>query len=72
MQQVLSGLQVPTGIAVFPKEIYKMPKNWAKSLYNVQQWTVFSTGGHFAAKEEPELLAQDIQQFFGNKAVFGL
>ena len=64
-------MQVPTGIAVFPKEIYKMPQNWAKSLYNVQQWTVYTKGGHFAAKEEPDVLAQDMQRFFGNKAVFG-
>ena len=48
-----------------------MPKNWAKSLYNLQHWAVFNRGGHFAAKEEPELLAQDVQAFFGNKALFG-
>ncbi|KAL0046501.1 hypothetical protein WJX82_002342 [Trebouxia sp. C0006] len=63
--------KVPTAVAVFPKEIYKMPKNWGTSLYNVQQWTVYSKGGHFAAKEEPAILAQDMQNFFGNKAVFG-
>lgn len=63
--------KVPTAVAVFPKEIYKMPKNWGTSLYNLQQWTVYSKGGHFAAKEEPETLAQDMQKFFGNKAIFG-
>ncbi|KAL0030918.1 hypothetical protein WJX79_000868 [Trebouxia sp. C0005] len=63
--------KVPTAVAVFPKEIYKMPKNWGTSLYNIQQWTVYSKGGHFAAKEEPETLAQDMQKFFGNKATFG-
>lgn len=48
-----------------------MPKNWGYSLYNLQHWTVFNRGGHFAAKEEPELLAQDVQDFFGNTKLFG-
>lgn len=63
--------QVPTGVAVFPKEIAKVPKNWVCSMYNLQHWTVFDRGGHFAAKEVPELLAKDVQDFFGNTKVFG-
>ena len=64
-------MQVPTGIAAFPKEIFKMPKAWAHNYYNLQHWTEFSVGGHFAAKEQPELLAQDVQDFFDNKSIFG-
>ncbi|KAL3146131.1 hypothetical protein ABBQ38_015475 [Trebouxia sp. C0009 RCD-2024] len=63
--------KVPTGVAVFPKEIAKVPKNWVCSMYNLQHWTVFDRGGHFAAKEVPELLAKDVQDFFGNTKVFG-
>ena len=48
-----------------------MPKNWAHSLYNLQHWTVYDQGGHFAAKEEPDLLAKDMQKYFGNKSIFG-
>ena len=48
-----------------------MPKNWAEAFANIQQWTVMKKGGHFAAKEEPEALANDVQNFFGNKALFG-
>ena len=58
-------------MAVFPKEIYKMPKNWGYSSYNLQHWTVFNRGGHFAAKEEPDLLAKDVQDFLGNPKLFG-
>lgn len=39
-------------------------------MYNVQQWSILPRGGHFAAKEEPDVLAQDVQKFFGNKVVF--
>jgi pimeloyl-ACP methyl ester carboxylesterase len=30
----------------------------------VQRWTLMSKGGHFAALEQPELLAEDIRAFF--------
>ena len=32
--------------------------------YNITRWTVMPRGGHFAALEEPELLARDIREFF--------
>jgi len=31
---------------------------------NAQRWTSRPRGGHFAAMEEPELLAQEIRAFF--------
>jgi len=30
----------------------------------VQRWTEMPRGGHFAAMEEPELLAEDIRDWF--------
>ena len=60
-------MQVPTAVAVFPTEIYKMPKNWGTSLYNLQQWTVYSKGGHFAAKEEPKLWHRTCRNSLGTK-----
>lgn len=71
MKEHSMHVQVPTGVAVFPKEICCMPKNWAEGFYNIQQWTVMEKGGHFAAKEEPEDLANDVQNFFKNEALFG-
>jgi pimeloyl-ACP methyl ester carboxylesterase len=55
---------VPTGVAVFPKEIYFTPRRWAESRYNVARWTMMPRGGHFAALEEPELLVDDVRAFF--------
>ena len=60
-------VQVPTGIAVFAHQYAdegEPPREWAERLYNVRQWTVMPRGGHFAATEEPELLARDIAAFF--------
>ena len=57
-------LQVPTGVAVFPAEIYRSPRSWAAALYNIQHWSVFPRGGHFAALEAPAELTADIRTFF--------
>lgn len=57
-------IHTPCAIARFPKEISAPPRKWIERGYNVQQWTEMPRGGHFAAMEEPELLAQDIRTFF--------
>jgi microsomal epoxide hydrolase len=31
---------------------------------DIRRWTVMPKGGHFAALEQPELLAQEIRAFF--------
>jgi len=31
---------------------------------NIQRWTTADRGGHFAALEQPEVLAADIRAFF--------
>ena len=57
-------VEPPCGVAVFPKEINLPPREWAERTHNVQRWTEMPRGGHFAAMEEPELLAEDIRAFF--------
>lgn len=57
-------VEVPTGAAVFPKEIYFTPRRWAEARYNIVRWTVMPRGGHFAALEEPDLLVDDVRAFF--------
>jgi pimeloyl-ACP methyl ester carboxylesterase len=62
---------VPTAVAVFAHEYVQEgtpPREWAERLYHVRRWTYMPRGGHFAAQEEPELLAQDIRAFFGDLA----
>ncbi len=58
-------VDVPTGYAAFPKEIRRPPRSIAELVYtDIRQWTVMTKGGHFAALEQPEALAADIQAFF--------
>lgn len=58
---------VPTAIAKFPFELplYAFPprSQVEKSYGNIVQWTDFPAGGHFAALEQPEALADDIRAF---------
>lgn len=54
----------PAGMAMFPQEISRPPREWAERSYNVLRFEEMPRGGHFAALEEPELLAGEIRAFF--------
>ncbi|XP_074532196.1 epoxide hydrolase 1 [Halichoeres trimaculatus] len=59
-----TGIFVPTGLAAFPGELIHCPKSWAQLRYRkIYSYTYMPRGGHFAAFEEPQLLADDIIQF---------
>ena len=59
-----SYIEVPTAGALFPREIIIPPRVWAEKLYNIQRWSRYDRGGHFAAFEVPELWLQDVRAFF--------
>jgi microsomal epoxide hydrolase len=61
-------IEAPTAVAVFPGELVLAPRSWAERVYNVKRWTVMPSGGHFAAMEEPKLLADDIRSFFSEQS----
>ncbi|HEV2988059.1 MAG TPA: epoxide hydrolase [Candidatus Angelobacter sp.] len=54
----------PVAFAAFPKELPVPPRELAERGYNIVRWTAMPRGGHFAAMEQPELLAQDLREFF--------
>ncbi|MEK6278651.1 MAG: epoxide hydrolase family protein [Actinomycetota bacterium] len=57
-------IEVPAATAVFPAEIINPPREWtARLLTDLRRWTEMPRGGHFAAHEEPELLAEDVLAF---------
>ncbi|XP_011359143.1 epoxide hydrolase 1 [Pteropus vampyrus] len=59
-------VQVPTGFAAFPCELLHIPEKWLKFKYpKLISYSYMARGGHFAALEEPELLARDIIKFVG-------
>jgi pimeloyl-ACP methyl ester carboxylesterase len=55
----------PAGFALFPKDLSVPPREWAERFFHVRRWTEMPRGGHFAAMEEPGLLAEDIRAMFG-------
>jgi pimeloyl-ACP methyl ester carboxylesterase len=57
-------VDLPTGVASFPKEILRTPRRWCEAAYNITHWTDMPRGGHFAAFEQPELFVDDVRAFF--------
>ncbi len=58
-------LDVPLGLALFPKEMGQPIRAWAeRDNTNIIHWSEFDRGGHFAAMEEPDLFVQDVRDFF--------
>jgi pimeloyl-ACP methyl ester carboxylesterase len=55
---------VPTGVAVFPREIAPAIRRFAEPANNITHWSEFGRGGHFAAMEAPDLLVGDVREFF--------
>jgi pimeloyl-ACP methyl ester carboxylesterase len=62
-RQVLA-CPVPVGVAVLPHDITQSIRPLAERLYNITHWSEFTHGGHFAAMEAPDLLAEDVRDFF--------
>ncbi len=58
------AVEVPTGVARFPREIMRFPRKWVENHYNLTHWTTMPRGGHFAAMEQPELFVEDLRKFF--------
>lgn len=54
----------PLGVSVFPREIAMPPRSWVERVFDVRRWTDMPSGGHFAALEQPEMLAAELRAFF--------
>ena len=57
-------VQVPTGCAVYPRDVRRVPRSWAERLYTITHWTQMPAGGHFPSLEEPGLFVTDLAAFF--------
>ena len=57
-------VETPTGYAEFPRETRHPPRAFAEQDFNLVRWTEMPRGGHFAALEVPDLLAEDVTAFF--------
>ena len=59
----LQYIEVPAGVATFPKNLTYPPRELGERFLRVARWTEMPRGGHFATLEEPELYAKDVREF---------
>ena len=64
-------IEVPTGFALFPKEVMRPPRSVIERKYALTRWTEMERGGHFPALEESAALAREIRAFFEELRVSG-
>ncbi len=58
-------ITVPVAVTVFPKEVYRAPKSWARRAYpNLLYFNEVDEGGHFAAWEQPDLFSEELRAAF--------
>jgi pimeloyl-ACP methyl ester carboxylesterase len=59
------GVPLPTGVSAFRYEIYQAPESWARTAYpHLVFYRAHDKGTHFAAWEQPQLLAEDMRETF--------
>ncbi|MGH3690465.1 MAG: epoxide hydrolase family protein [Microbacterium sp.] len=59
------GVPLPTGVSVFPDEIYAAPRSWAEKAYpNLIHFNRLPRGGHFAAWEQPLTFSEEVRTTF--------
>jgi pimeloyl-ACP methyl ester carboxylesterase len=57
-------IRVPAGVAAFPDPVFlPPPRSLAEKTYDVVHWSDMTSGGHFAALEQPELMLADLRAF---------
>jgi len=58
-------IDAPTGLSVFPKEIFPLSRRWAEQRFSdLRHYRRLDRGGHFAAFEQPELFVDEVRAFF--------
>jgi pimeloyl-ACP methyl ester carboxylesterase len=60
-----SPIEVPSGISIFPHEIFRCSRRWAESRFtDLRHFRELDRGGHFAAFEQPELFVTEVRDAF--------
>jgi pimeloyl-ACP methyl ester carboxylesterase len=52
---------VPSGVLLLPGDMMQAPRDWGERWLDVVRWTEAKKGGHFAALEAPDVLAEDVR-----------
>ncbi len=59
------NIGIPVAVSAFPDELYPAPRSWAERAYpKLIHYNRLDKGGHFAAWEQPALLAAEIRSAF--------
>ena len=58
-------IDLPAGISIFPKEIFRASRRWAERHYrHLIHWNELDRGGHFAALEVPQVFVDEVRTCF--------
>jgi pimeloyl-ACP methyl ester carboxylesterase len=61
----LEPIGIPSGISVFPKELFRVSRRWAERRFtDLRFFSEPDEGGHFAAFEQPQRFVEDVRSFF--------
>lgn len=60
----LPVVAVPTGIAVYPKDVVFVPRAFAEAETELRRWTVMPRGGHYGPSEDPVAAVAELSTFF--------
>ena len=61
----VKGVFIPAAVSAFPDDLYAPPRSWAQQAYpNLIYYSKVDRGGHFAAWEQPQLFAEEVQAGF--------
>jgi len=64
-RRVTERIAVPTGVALTTEPIQRPPRERAERSYaDIRRWVDLPRGGHFAAAEVPDALADELRAFF--------
>jgi pimeloyl-ACP methyl ester carboxylesterase len=62
-------IERPVGMLMSRKDLFPAaPREWGERFFNVRRWAETDVGGHFLEWEEPQLVARELQTFFGSIA----
>ncbi len=61
-------VEAPTAFALFPNDIMQPPRAFLDRFFAVKRFTTMPRGGHWAALDEPEALANDLIAFLAAEA----
>jgi pimeloyl-ACP methyl ester carboxylesterase len=56
-------IDVPTGYAMLPADMFRTPRTWIERTGRVDRWTKLPRGGHFAEQEVRDLIAHELREF---------